>query len=267
MKRFFRKKCLAAVIFAAMITILGICGCTRRTAAARYPGDYETAEVNGVSICYEIVGEGDPVILLHGNGGSHEDLSLITEQLAAAGYRAYAVDSRGQGANAPLDEYHYTDMADDVYQLIKLWGLTKPALYGWSDGGIVGLLTEIRHPGSLGALAVSGANISPDGLDGSFLMSVKLSDAVHEDPLTTMILTEPDITEEELAGITCPVLVTAGSGDIIREDHTRQIAEAIPGSQLIIFDGESHGSYITGNTKMAEALITFLEEIKCFGFE
>ena len=258
MERFFRIKWLAVGILAAMLTILGICGCTRRTAAARNPGDYETAEVNGVSICYETVGEGDPVILLHGNGGSHRDLSLLTQQLAAAGYKVYAVDSRGQGANEPLDEYHYSDMADDVYELIKLWGLTQPALYGWSDGGIVGLLTEIRHPGSLGALAVSGANITPDGLEGSFLMSVKLSEAVYRDPLAAMILTEPDITEEELAGITCPVLVTAGSGDIIREDHTRQIADAIPGAQLIIFDGENHGSYITGNTKMAEALITFL---------
>ena len=65
-------------------------------------------------------------------------------------------------------------MADDVFYLIQEWKLDKPALYGWSDGGIIGLLTEIRHPGTLGALAVSGASVSPDGLEDSFLDPILL---------------------------------------------------------------------------------------------
>ena len=72
------------------------------------------AQVNGVELFYAAEGCGKPVILLHGNGGSHNSLETTTRQLAQAGYLVYAIDSRGQGANKKLDEYHYKDMAEDV---------------------------------------------------------------------------------------------------------------------------------------------------------
>ena len=222
-------------------------------------GEHFTEEVNGVSLYYEKAGAGAPVILLHGNGGSHKDLALLTRRLAEAGYTVYAVDSRGQGANEPLQEYHYVDMADDVYALIRKWKLDHPALYGWSDGGIVGLLTEIRHPGTLGALAVSGVNTSPDGLKESFLAPLQLAGAVHADPLMEMIRKEPMITTQELQSIQIPVLVTAGEHDIIKPEHIQMVADSLPFGQLHILQGESHGSYITGNEKMADLLLEFLK--------
>ena len=234
--------------------------CVSRTGVrAECIGEHETMEVNGVSIYYEVAGEGLPVILLHGNGGSHRDLYMETSQLLDAGYKVYAVDSRGQGQSSDAPEYHYVDMADDVYELIKAWGLEKPALYGWSDGGIIGLLVEIRHPGTLGILAVSGANTDPEGLRNSFLWPARLF-AGSSGSLTDMIVNEPHITEEELAGIDIPVLVTAGDDDIIKEEHTEMIAESIPDAELMILSGESHGSYIAGSEKMGEILIQFFDE-------
>ena len=215
--------------------------------------------VNGVSIYYEKAGEGKPVILLHGNGGSHKDLLTEIRMLAEAGYCVYAPDSRGQGENAAVDEYHYADMADDVFELVSAWNLDKPALYGWSDGGITGLLSEIRHPGTYGLLAVSGTNVTPEGLTDSFAEMVRMSTAFHSDPLTDMILNEPQISKEELGGIDIPVLVTAGSSDIIKREHTEMIAESLPKAELVILDGESHGSYIVGSRIMGELLLDFLE--------
>ena len=223
--------------------------------------ELHTAEVNGVSIRYETAGEEKPVILLHGNGGSHEDLYTEIRALSEAGYKVYAPDSRGQGANPPLEEYHYSDMADDVYELIRLWGLEKPALYGWSDGGIVGLMLEIRHPGTLGALAASGANVNPEGIRPELLEGIRLGSALSLDPLTEMIVTEPDITEEELSSIRIPVLITAGSDDMILEDHTRMIAGAIPDCELMILEGEDHGSYIAGSERMGGLLIDFFRKV------
>ena len=221
-------------------------------------GEHHRISVNGVTIYYETAGDGEPVILLHGNGGSHKDLHEEIRQLTEAGYRVYAPDSRGQGHSSSAEEYHYTDMADDVFYLIQEWKLDKPSLYGWSDGGIIGLLTEIRHPGTLGALAVSGANVSPDGLEDSFLDPIRFLSPVAGS-LTQMILNEPDISEEELASIQIPVLVTAGSDDIVKREHTEMIARSIPDAELMIFEGESHGSYITGSTKMGELLLSFLK--------
>ena len=79
------------------------------------PETLSTIEVNGQTLLYSVRGpeDGKPVVLMHGNGGSHESLKTQSLQLAKAGYRVYCPDSRGQGANAPLDECHYADMAED----------------------------------------------------------------------------------------------------------------------------------------------------------
>lgn len=78
-------------------------------------------DVNGVNLVYQVQGneEDKPIILLHGNSGEHDHLSIMVNQLDSAGYLVYALDSRGQGANAPLDEYHYIDMANDLYEFIE----------------------------------------------------------------------------------------------------------------------------------------------------
>ena len=125
----------------------------------------ENIEVNGVCIHYAVIGEGRPVVLVHGNGESHNLFNTQIEQLVSAGYKVFAPDSRGHGANEPLTEYHYADMAEDMYCFIKTLKLDKPAFYGHSDGGIIGLMLETTHPGTLGVLAASGANLSPEGLD------------------------------------------------------------------------------------------------------
>lgn len=94
-------------ILAASILLMAACN-------SKYESYTDTIKVNGQNIFYAAEGCGKPVILLHGNGGSHNDLETMQHQLAQAGYRVYALDSRGQGANEPLPEYHYKDMAEDV---------------------------------------------------------------------------------------------------------------------------------------------------------
>ena len=225
-------------------------------------GRYEaihTVAVNGVVLHYAVAGEGAPVVLIHGNGEDHSIFSTETDQLIAAGYQVYAPDSRGHGANGPLPEYHYADMAEDVYGFISALGLKKPALYGHSDGGIIGLLLETSHPGTLGMLAVSGTNLSPDGLVPSFLEEFTAINEAHPDPLITLMLTEPLIHPEALKNIRIPVLVTAGEHDLVLRSETEKIAAAIPDAEMVIVEKEDHGSYIVGSEIMGNLLIDFLK--------
>lgn len=216
------------------------------------------AQVNGVTLHYVDAGQGRAVILVHGNGEDHHLLDVETEQLVRAGYRVIAPDSRGHGANAPLKEYHYADMAEDMFQLIRLLRLDRPAFYGFSDGGIIGLLLALAHPDCLGVLAVSGANLSPEGTTSDFLKEyTALNEQLH-DPLLTLMLTEPHIDPEALRSITIPVLVTAGEHDLIRPEETDRIAEMIPGAQKVILQGQDHGSYVQGSEIMGKLLIDFL---------
>ena len=217
------------------------------------------AIVNGITLYYEKYGQGRPLIMVHGNGEDHNLFSTEIGQLTAAGYRVYAPDSRGHGANEPLPEYHYADMAEDVYGFITALGLERPALFGHSDGGIIGLLLAAAHPEALGVMAVSGTNLSPAGLIPSFVAEYTALNEAHPDPLVTLMLTEPQIDPEDLKKIRIPVLVTAGEHDLILRCETEKIAAGLPDSTLIILENEDHGSYIAGSEIMGQILIRFLE--------
>ena len=219
----------------------------------------KTVNVNGITLHYAVFGKGIPVVLVHGNGEDHGIFHTEIDQLTAAGYMVYAPDSRGHGTNQPMSEYHYADMAEDMYEFIMAMGLIRPALYGHSDGGIIGLLLEIRHPGTIGILAISGTNLSPAGLIPSFIEEFSAINQKTPDPLITLMLTEPHISTSELNTIRIPVLVTAGEHDLVLRSETEKIAEAIPDAEMLIIEKEDHGSYIVGSEMMGNLLIDFLK--------
>ena len=225
-----------------------------------YEETLHSVTANGVCLHYAAVGEGRPVVLIHGNGESHALFQVEIGQLVAAGFRVYAPDSRGHGANEPQEEYHYADMAEDMFQFIQAMGLEKPALYGHSDGGIIGLMLEIRHPGTLGMLAVSGTNLSPNGLDPAFLAECAEQNAAVPHPLLSLMLTEPDIDPRSLQQITIPVLVTAGERDLVLRSETERIVSNLPHAQMVILEGEDHGSYVADSEIMGGLLLRFFAQ-------
>lgn len=218
----------------------------------------ETIEVNGQTLLYSVRGPegGKPVVLMHGNGGSHFSMRTQALQLAKAGYRVYCPDSRGQGANAPLDEYHYADMAEDCYQFIQKLGLHKPLVGGWSDGGINTLLLEMAHPGTCGLIVAAGANLTPDCGEG--FEEFKAWILEQGTPLVMMMLNEPDIDPKDLQAIKCPSLITVGGKDLISVEHTKLISDNIPDSELVVFEGASHSSYIKKNPRLGRCMLDFM---------
>lgn len=225
-------------------------------------------DVNGVSLTYHALGNtmSKPVILLHGNGGSHEQLTTLAQQLDSAGYLVYSIDSRGQGANAPLTEYHYKDMAEDVYCFAKHLKLNKPAVFGWSDGGIVALQTEILHPNTFSLIVASGANVTTDGIvdfdafAAQFQQYDSLGNLIEPEPLVKMMLTEPNITKEQLHTIMCPTMIVAGQFDLVAPEHTQYIASCIDNSTMLILEGETHGSHILNNPKMGNVMLDYMKQ-------
>ena len=222
--------------------------------------------INGFNFYYQKSGSGKPVILVHGNGEDHTIFQTEIEQLVSAGYCVYAPDSRGHGEtgvnNPPVTAFHYADMADDIYQLIKALNLEKPAYYGHSDGGIIGLLLELRHPDTLSVMAVSGTNLSPEGLDETFVTECRKMYEKFPEPLTALMLNEPNIEPQELENIHIPVLITVGEYDLIKKQETKTIAEHLKNAKLIIVENADHGNYVVDSEIMGELLIQFLTEIK-----
>lgn len=250
---------------ALIIVIMLVLACA--IFSRRHVDKINTVKREGVSVQYQVLGRksGKPVILLHGNGGRHEDLSVMAAQLDSAGYLVFAMDSRGQGANEPLPEYHYIDMAEDVFALVEKEKLKAPAVFGWSDGGIIALQTEVLHPGTFSMICTSGANIFPECVENfeEFWQQYdSLGNPVQLPPLTYMMTVEPQMTAGDMQTIGCPALIVAGEHDLILEEHTRLIADNIPQGELLILPGEDHGSHIWKNPKMGNILIEWLRKNK-----
>ncbi|MCL2797991.1 MAG: alpha/beta hydrolase [Firmicutes bacterium] len=215
-------------------------------------------ECNSVQINYRKYGAGDekPLVLLHGNGEDGRIFDVAAQKFAEGGFTVYAPDSRshGKSGKAPLS---YADMAEDVRAFIENLQLEKPMLYGFSDGGIIGLILAMRNPGLLSKLAVSGANLAPGALKFSFRFGIRVSHFFTRDPMLALMLREPQISPSDLARITEPTLVLAGERDIIPQKHTESVAAAIPSATLCILIGEDHASYVVDGEKLYRTLRDF----------
>ena len=217
-------------------------------------------QVNDVQLYYEIHGNGSrPFILLHGNGESTEIFSTLAGQLSRQ-YTVYAIDSRGHGRSSSIPEYHYMDMMEDVAEFIRKLNLKEALLYGFSDGGITGLLLAIYHPELTAGLMISGANTFPIGVTDECFQDTCQEYEETGNPMVGMMVFEPDITTKQLESISIPVQVIAGQYDLIRPEHTKYIAEAIPESRLVIVPGEDHGSYVIDSPVLYKILKPFLTE-------
>ena len=95
--------------------------------------------VNGVELNYEVIGSGDPLIMVHGNSEDHTIFTEAAEVLKDY-YTCYLVDTRSHGKSSKVKRLHYRDMAQDYIEFIKALNLQNVTYFGFSDGGILGLL-------------------------------------------------------------------------------------------------------------------------------
>lgn len=209
---------------------------------------------NGVSLYYEVEGSGPALILLHGNGEDHTIFDRASEYLRQM-FTLYLVDSRGHGQSSPVHEYHYQDMVDDLAEFIRKLKLDRPAVCGFSDGAIVGLMFASQHPGVLSRLIACGANTRPGTLKGLRMALDRLGDPDGKDPKVRMMLTEPDITAEDLARVDVPVTVVAGSRDCVRRDDTEFIASSVKDGRVCIMKRADHSSYVVHSTRVVDPIL------------
>jgi pimeloyl-ACP methyl ester carboxylesterase len=206
---------------------------------------------------YETYGSGEPLLIIHGNGGSINNFSNQIPYFSK-NYKVILADSRAQGKSIdPSDSLSYEQMTDDLNGLLEHLNIKSCYVIGWSDGGINGLLLAIRHPDKVKKLAVTGANLTPDesAVDPFiYKWARSLSEAANKASLTPEIKTErklfhllsyePHISVKDLQKIQCPVLVIGGDHDVIRTEHTMLIANSIPKSYLWILPNSGHSTPI-----------------------
>jgi pimeloyl-ACP methyl ester carboxylesterase len=214
-------------------------------------------DIRGIKMYAEVYGEGQPLLIIHGNGGSIADFVFQIPYFMRS-YKVIIADSRSQGKSTDMgDSLSYEMMADDYDALLTKMNIDSANVIGWSDGGIEGLLLAIRHPAKVKKLAVTGANLWPDttAVYPEVLNMVKpmysklkkshlTADEKTQWKLVRLLIDEPHIPLTDLKKIQCPSLIIGGDHDVIKEEHTMLIYKNIPQAYLWILPNSGHSTPI-----------------------
>lgn len=228
-------------------------------------------KLKNTDLYYEVYGEGEPLILLHGNSGSIKDFYQQIPALSQQ-YKVIAVDTRGQGKSTDTSktDFTYKIFADDVKALVDELGLKKVNIVGWSDGGNTGLEFALKYPENLRKLVTVGANAFPEGVDEHLVNNMKTQLQVlqvennpakfNEIRLLKIMLKEPNISKNSLTKIQSPVFVIAGENDVIKKEHTEMIAKQIPNAELKIYKNATHFIPFENSEELNKDILEFLKK-------
>lgn len=215
-------------------------------------------QINGVNIYYYQVGQGDPLILLHGNGEDHHIFDPLITKLQPY-FTIYAIDSRNHGQSEETTDYHYEIMAADLAAFIQHLKLEAVNIIGFSDGAITALLLALQQPNLINKMALLGVNLQPSDFTNECYQFVQQTYATTQDPLFKMMLEQPNIELASLKQIKIPTLVIGAEHDIYHPALFEQIANTLPNATLKIMPDHQHDSYIVNNDILATDFIAFFQ--------
>jgi pimeloyl-ACP methyl ester carboxylesterase len=241
----------------------------------------QVLETDGVRIAYDVIGEGSPVLLLHGGSLDSTWWGPLIPALAK-NHTVITMDSRGHGRSS-FDERQitYRHMADDTLALLDHLEIDNIDIVGWSDGGITAFDIALRQPHRLGRVVAYGANFNLSGYrtgnDGPPSPATELVQAEsikryraqspHPDRwddfmvnLRNLYNSEPNWTQDEMRSIPTPVLVLDGvDEEVIDIDHARLLADLLPNGELQLMPGTGHFAMIDQPDEFARVVVEYID--------
>lgn len=216
-------------------------------------------------------GTGFPLILLHGNG---EDCAYFTRQIDSfsENFHVIALDTRGHG-QTPRGEAPFTirQFAEDLLAFMDQHNIEKAHLLGFSDGGNIAMVFALAHPERVDKLILNGANLDASGVKRKIQIPIEIGyriakffarkspKAKKNAEMLGLMVNDPNVKVEELSRIQNKTLVIAGDNDMIKDQHTRLIAQSIPGAELCILQG-NHFIANKNPQSFNEAVLRFLRK-------
>lgn len=162
-----------------------------------------------------------------------------------------AIDTRGHGKSPRgMKAFTLKQFAEDLKEFLDEKEITKAFILGFSDGGNIALIFSLQYPQYVEKLILNGANLHPNGVKNGIQIPVILGyrmfqffsifdkKAIRKKEILGLMVTQPNIKEEETKKIEISTLVIAGKSDMIKQKHTVKIASLIRGSCLCILEGD-----------------------------
>jgi pimeloyl-ACP methyl ester carboxylesterase len=257
-------------------------------------------KVSGMQMYYEVSGQGEPLVVLHGAYMNIPTMGSIIPKLART-HRVYAVELQGHGRTTDIDRpITYQNLADDTAAFMDAVGLRKADVFGYSMGAGTGLQLAIRHPAKVNKLVAASVAYDLEGWQPEFTamipqmtveMMLQMPFAKEYPKLAAnpsgfpelarkliALENEPMEWGEQVKAIKVPVLIIAGDADVATLEHQvamfrllgggvmGDMGKPLPASRLAVMPATSHTAVITQPDLLHAFIEPFLKGTTAEGF-
>ena len=212
-------------------------------------------EANGVSYYYQIHGEGEPLLVLHGGLGTLDMFEPVLPELSE-GRQVIAVDLHGHGRTALGDrKISLQDMGDDMAEIVRQLGHTQIDALGYSLGGGVAFRLAVQHPDVVRRLVIISAGYSTAGFHPEMrpmqgAVSGAMADAMKDTPMYQSYVAVAPHPEDfpklldrmgeymredfdfadDVKTLTMPVMLVFGDNDMFTTPHMAEFYNLLGGN-------------------------------------
>ena len=260
----------------------------------------QTVEVNGMQMYYEVSGEGDPLVVLHGAYMNIPTMGEIIPRLART-HKVYAIEFQGHGRTTDIDRpITYPNLAGDVAAFMDAVGIEKADIFGYSMGAAAGLRLAIDHPEKVDQLVAASVAYDTSGWQPAFVefipqmapemfIGTPMEDEwkkLAPNPegfrgLVEKLIAlekEPMAWGEEVKALNAPVLIIAGDADVSTLEHNvalfrilggggmGDMGAPLPASRLAVLPATSHTAVINQTDLLHGFIEPFLQGETPAGF-
>jgi len=254
--------------------------------------------VKGVDYYYQVHGQGEPLLLLHGGLMSGDMFGPVLPALAAAGRQVITIDLQGHGrtplGNRPI---RCETVADDVAAVLTKLGRAKLDVVGYSFGGCVALRLGVQHPDRVRRLALVSTPYADDGWYQEMRVQQKgitaaMAPMMKDTPMYASYKTVAPRVEDfprlldamgdfmrqrydwsgEVSRLKMPVMLVYADGDMVRPEHLIKFYQLLGGglrdagwnrenmsrNRLAIVPDFTHYDIFT-TPRLAETLLPFFK--------
>ncbi|MBQ8015520.1 MAG: alpha/beta hydrolase [Clostridia bacterium] len=237
--------------------------------------EYGFVDCGDTKIEYGIYGlaDGEPLLLLPPNGGDMHcfDGSILPEM--AKHFRVITVSPRGTGKSGWVEgTMTFEHMSDDLVKLLDFLKIEKTNIFGFSDGGNLGVVFTLANQDRVKSLVIMGSNINTwgtntfDQIQITYQYIVLCVEAwLYGDEETKirrdikgMMVGQPSLTFKDISAIKVPVLNIYGEHDMIQRWHSKMITKSIDGAEELMIVGGGHSTcFDFTDTVINPALLDF----------
>lgn len=236
---------------------------------------------------YEIHGEGEPLVLIHGGGSTIQTTFGEVLDSFSKSHKVIAVEMQAHGRTPDIDRpLSFKQDADDIAALLKHLQIAKANVFGFSNGASTTLQFAISYPEMTNKIIVGStfykkagaqqwfwpmienANFEgmPQALKDAFLEVTPDNEALYSmyKRDVTRMQSFTDLSDEKIKSIAAPTFIIIGDQDVATPEHAVEIHRMIAGSRLAIIPG-GHGDFIgeittPKNRLLIDATVSMINE-------